>query len=648
MSFDKSQFFQVFYEETGEHLTEMEELMLNLDIGAPNQEDLDAIFRAVHSIKGGAGTFGFTEMTEVAHIFESVLDRVRKGTMSLTSEMVDLFLESGDILNGLLAGYRDGATVDTKAVSGAGKKLKKLLEEAPETIEKKEDIPKSELTFTSQTDEEEDPGFGFFNDLPEVGETEGERGEEIEIKAEAEIASKEEQEAQERIEAQDKIEKEQGYGFFEKPRSEEPGRRASDVVEASGEPVRAGRRESDKVALPIKAHSESASIRIDVEKIDQVFNQVGEIVIAQAMLSQTASDLDPDAYEKLKDGLAELERNTRNLQESVMSIRMVPVRMVFNRFPRLIRDMRRKFNKELELVMVGEDTEIDKGFVEKLVDPLTHLIRNSFDHGIESPETRRENGKDPKGTITLQASHSGGNVVIEVRDDGAGMDRKRILAKAEEKGIPVSEEISDKEVWNLIFSPGFSTAKQVSALSGRGVGMDVVKKNVQAMGGHVDIESEKNVGSRFIIRLPLTLAIIEGMIVRVGKEVYVLPLISIVESIRPLSEDVRSIMGKGELVNMRGEYLPVVRLYNLFSTMPDTTDPTRAVLVVIESEGGKVAVMVDELLGQQQVVIKSLEQNFRKVPGVAGATILGDGHVAFILDVRGLLAFSREEGMLVG
>jgi len=627
MEIDKSQFFQVFYEETEEHLVEMEELLINLDIESPDQEDLNAIFRAVHSIKGGAGTFGFKDLTKVAHAFETVLDKVRKGEIPPTGDMIDLFLEGGDLLKTFVLGYREDSPADMSIADDVIRRLESLSEKVaekdigtlpePSQEEGKEVVlsDKKEEAGEEQEEDEEDPGYGFFEEisLPEEGDNE----------APVMTAQVDRNKKPEPLESSPtKPEKPTETGKISKPLK----------------PVKAG-----------KSHSENTSIRIDVEKVDQLFNQVGEIVITQAMLAQTASHLDPEIFERLEEGLAQLERNTRDLQESVMAIRMVPIRMVFNRFPRLVRDMKKNFNKDIELVLIGEETEIDKGFIEKLSDPLTHLLRNSFDHGIESSEARVAANKDPKGTIILSAAHQGGNVVIEVRDDGAGLNRERILAKAKEQGIPVPEGIPDSEIWKLIFAPGFWTAKKVSDISGRGVGMDVVKRNVQSMGGHIEIVSEEGKGSRFIIRLPLTLAIIEGMVIKVGKEVYIIPINSIVESIRPKPSEIKTILEKGELVNMRGEYIPIVRLYELFGVGSESTDPTKAVLSIIESEGGRVALMVDELLGQQQVVIKSMETNFRKVPGIAGGTILGDGNVAFIIDVRSIRSFlKQEECELVG
>ncbi len=648
MSFDKSQFFQVFYEETAEHLGTMEELLLGLDIGSPDQEDLNAIFRAVHSIKGGAGTFGFMEMTDVAHIFESVLDRVRKGTLKTTKDMVDLFLETGDVLNTVLASYKAEEPVNSELGSEVCKQLNVVL-----NTEAEAELPKPVLVEEALAETlEEDPGFGFFDDVPEPEiQT---RPEEV---VQAIVQEQEKDKADEKEQEQAQENRKQRYGFSGPIHAtDQKGRRETDrmdlSLDASGEPleVQAGRRDADRISISKKtARVEAASsLRIDIKKVDQLFNQVGEVVITQAMLALMASKLDPVLHENIHSGLAELERNTRELQESVMSIRMVPCRNVFSRFPRLIRDMQKKFNKEVALVLLGEETEVDKGFVEKLVDPLTHLVRNSFDHGIESAEDRLKSGKVEKATITLRASHQGGNVVIEVSDDGKGLNREKILHKAREKGIASSESMTDQEVWQLIFAPGLSTTEKVSDLSGRGVGMDVVKKNVQTMGGVVDIESVTGQGSRIIIRLPLTLAIIEGMVIRIGVETYILPLISIVESIRPGRADLSKILEKGELVNLRGEYVPVIRLSEILGISGEENDISQSVLVIVESEGGRVAIVVDELIGQQQVVIKSLEQNFMKVRGIAGATILGNGHVAFILDVRGLLKFSRRREVILG
>ena len=364
---------------------------------------------------------------------------------------------------------------------------------------------------------------------------------------------------------------------------------------------------------------------------------MGELVITQAMLAQTASRVDTALYESLRTGLGQLEHNTRDLQESVMSIRMMPISFVFSRFPRVVRDLAGKLEKQVELKTVGEGTELDKGLIEKIADPLTHLVRNSLDHGVELPQKRLAAGKPATGTITLRAFHQGGNIVIEVGDDGAGLNREKIMAKARERGLAVSDTMSDQEVWLLIFEAGFSTADVVTAVSGRGVGMDVVKRNVHAMGGRVEIESALGVGTRISIRLPLTLAILDGMSVSVGQEIFIVPLTFITESLQPAKQDIRTIAGGGTVVHVRGDFLPVVALHEVLNIKSKVTDFEHGIMVIVESEGSKSAMFVDNLLGQHQVVIKSLESNYRKVPGVSGATIMGDGKVALILDVDALV-----------
>jgi two-component system chemotaxis sensor kinase CheA len=409
------------------------------------------------------------------------------------------------------------------------------------------------------------------------------------------------------------------------------GQRAYDKNEAS--PGVYGRRPPE--------NAEASSIRVGVTKVDQLINQMGELVITQAMLAQSAKLLDPVQFENLHRGLSLLERNTRDLQESVMSIRMMPISFIFSRFPRLVHDLADKLGKQIELKLVGETTELDKGLVEKLADPLTHLVRNSLDHGIESPEARTAVGKSPCGTITLKAAQQGGRVVVEVADDGAGLNRERILAKAVQNGLPVSDSMSDEEVWQLIFAPGFSTADQVTDVSGRGVGMDVVLRNVKAMGGRVNVFSTQGKGSRVVISLPLTLAILDGLSVRVGKETFIVPLNSIIESLQPLSKDLNGIAQGNTTVHVRGEYIPLMRLGEIFSISGAVQRPEEAVVMLIDAEGEHIGLLVDELLGQHQVVIKSLETNYRKVDGTAGATILGDGQVALILDAVDMVRLWR-------
>ena len=396
-----------------------------------------------------------------------------------------------------------------------------------------------------------------------------------------------------------------------------------------------------KRAAPKPAGGGETSIRVDVDKVDQLINLIGELVITQAMLAQSASTLDPVEFERLHNGLAQLERNTRDMQESVMSIRMMPISVVFSRFPRVVRDLAQRLGKQIELKTIGEGTELDKSLIERISDPLTHLVRNSLDHGVEMPADRVAKGKSPIGTITLKAYHQSGNIVIEVGDDGAGLNREKILSKAREKGLAVHDQMTDGEVWLLIFEAGFSTADVVTEVSGRGVGMDVVKRNITAMGGRVEIESMTGIGTRMTVRLPLTLAILDGMSVAAGKETYIIPLGYVIESLQAERGMIKSVSGVERLLQVRGEFLPVVALYEIFG-IPDTvTRLDQGIMVVIEADGVKAALFIDALVGQHQVVIKSLESNYRKVQGISGATIMGDGHVAMILDVAALVQMAK-------
>jgi two-component system, chemotaxis family, sensor kinase CheA len=623
MSIDLSQFYQVFFDEAAEHLAAMESLLLGLDVSNPSMDDLNAIFRSAHSIKGGAGTFGFTDMTEVTHILETLLDKLRKQEMTLVDEMVSAFLEAGDVISMQLAAHRGEGEVDAGAVSAVCEKLERLTAAQQDVpVQAATGAARSSAPAQTAAQAEEDPGYGFFDDVPESA------------------AQKAENEAK------------QGYGFFQElPAPDavatETAKAAETVPPADAPPVlqerraiaasevNPGRRATDKSA---SSQSETTSIRVSVEKVDQLINLVGELVITQAMLAQSAQNMQGAGSEQLQSGMYQLERNTRDLQESVMSIRMMPISFVFSRFPRLVRDLAGKLGKQVELKLVGESTELDKGLIEKISDPLTHLVRNSLDHGIESSEKRIATGKNPCGTITLKAFHQGGNVVIEVADDGGGLNRGKILAKAKERGLALRDDMSDQEVWALIMEPGFSTAEVVTDVSGRGVGMDVVKRNIAEIGGRVELDSAEGMGSRVIIRLPLTLAILDGLSVQVGNETYIVPLNAIIESLQLSEGDLKTVSGEGRMAHVRGEYLPLVALHEVFNTRPKAESVENGIVVIVEAEGKKAALFVDDLLGQHQVVIKSLESNFRKIQGVSGATIMGDGKVALILDVAALIA----------
>jgi len=725
MSIDLSIFHAALFDETTEHLAEMERLLVGLNLDAPDPDALNAIFRAAHSIKGGSGTFGFTDMAELTHVLESVLDLLRKGEMQPTREMVDAFLASVDAIQGQLAGHRSGQIVDSAAAEVVIQRLEGFLTVLPAqsarisaslhddpehrpahsyrwrlrfvlpmdttkrgltplleewarhgivivvqqpfegdaegnweihliTPDSDEDI-QEDLAFYADPaqvsieplpeETESESSYGFFMPLPDAGTSAEETG----------FGFFDDAPGAPTIDP--------GYGLFEDAPGVPLDTSAPSVPvvlpygffpEAPGAPAISVTPKSTTTSVvpPVQtavkplAHKAENSIRVSVEKVDQIMNLVGELVIAQSMLAQVASQLDPTWTVRLQAGLDQLDRNTRNLQESVMSIRMMPISVVFSRFPRLVRDLAGKLGKQVELITLGEGTELDKGLTEKLADPLTHLIRNSLDHGIEAPDVRRAQGKDLLGHITLSASHQGGNVVIEVRDDGAGLDRNRILAKARERGLPVNDGMPDQEVWKIIFAPGFSTAEQVTDVSGRGVGMDVVRRNVQEMGGTIDITSMQGIGSTFTVRLPLTLAILDGLSVAVGAEIFIISLGYIMESMRPRAADIRTIAGQAQVVQIRGEYLPVLPLYEVLGIIPTVRTPEEGILVLLEAEGRRIALFVDQLVGQHQVVIKSLESNFRRVDGISGATIMGDGRVALILDVGYLVRRTARAGII--
>jgi len=696
MSIDLTQFFQVFFEEAAEHLSTMETLLLGLNVSDPSMDDLNAIFRSAHSIKGGAGTFGFTDMTEVTHVLETLLDKLRKQEMTLTDEMVNAFLEAGDVISTQLAAHRGEGEVDQAEVTAVCEKLERLTSATapaahtapvaskplPSQAKENEDYgffdePTSHLTKPSKNDGQvagygeeppapvgaTDPGYGFFDDEPVAPTPASPQAvaadpgygffDDAPAAPAKATAGQDDQQGYgfftETPVEQATRESQQGYGFFQEiqptPQAAEPAPAlipvAAPVAKEAPRPTPttdssapASKRADKSTAAP----QAESSIRVSVEKVDQLINLAGELVITQAMLAQSAQEAISEGNERLQRGLYQLERNTRDLQEAVMSIRMMPISFVFSRFPRLVRDLAGKLNKQVELKTVGESTELDKGLIEKISDPMTHLVRNSLDHGIESPEKRIAAGKDPRGTITLKASHQGGNIVIEVADDGGGLSRSRILAKAKERGLPVRDDMSDQDVWALIMEPGFSTAEVITDVSGRGVGMDVVRRNINELGGRLELDSVEGFGSRTIIRLPLTLAILDGLSVSVGQETYIIPLNAIIESLQVTVADLKTVSGEGQLLRVRGEYLPLIKVHEVFNTQAKAMDLEHGIAVIVEAEGKKTALFVDELLGQHQVVIKSLESNFRKMPGISGATIMGDGRVALILDVAALVS----------
>ena len=655
MSMDISDFYQTFFDEADELLADMEQHLLGLDPQEPDSEQLNAIFRAAHSIKGGAGTFGFTVLQETTHILENILDGARRGEMQLSTDIINLFLETKDIMQEQLDAYKTAQEPNAESFKYICEALRQLALEA-------KGLPANIAVPVATAPVEVAPGTGGLRvQLVDLKEREVDLMlEEMGNLGTLSNVQKGSNSLEVNIDGVGKddivavlcfVIDEAQIRFPEAPEATEAPTSAPVVaapVVAAVEPATvtdipvAAKRESKRVAAPAKA-SESSSIRVAVEKVDQLINLVGELVITQSMLAQRSGELDPVAHGDLLNSMGQLERNARDLQESVMSIRMMPMEYVFSRFPRLVRDLASKLGKEIELTLLGSSTELDKSLIERIIDPLTHLVRNSLDHGIETPEKRLAAGKVTTGNLTLSAEHQGGNICIEVSDDGAGLNRERILAKALSSGLPVSENMSDEEVGMLIFAPGFSTAEQVTDVSGRGVGMDVVKRNIQEMGGHVEIASKQGKGTTIRILLPLTLAILDGMSVRVANEVFILPLNAVMESLQPRAEELKPLAGGECVLEVRGEYLPLVELWNVFDVQGAKTEATQGIVVILQSAGKRYALLVDQLIGQHQVVVKNLESNYRKVPGISAATILGDGSVALIVDVSALQSLNREK-----
>lgn len=645
MAIDLSRFRQTFLDESRENLDAMEAGLLGLESGRHDSETINTIFRAAHSIKGGAGTFGFSEIASVTHLLETLLDQMRSGQRAVSSEAVSLLLESADLLRGLLDAARSDASPDIAAVERVRQSLQAMLSQsttvaaaAAKTVEPAAGVQGWSVKFKPQAHllkTANDPKR-IFSELARIGRFQADVTSES-LPPLAELAP-EDIHLSWTLHLDATASREQIEDAFAWVRED-----CSLVIEPMSPPTSkvvamptAAARATEKPEKSDKPAGDTGSIRVGVEKVDALINLVGELVITQAMLKQLSGVLDPVLNEKILNGLDMLDRNTRDLQDAVMSVRMLPVDFVFSRFPRVVRDLAGKLHKKVRLKTVGEGTELDKGVIEKIADPLNHLVRNSLDHGLESPEDRLAAGKDEVGTITLSAAHQGGHIVIEVSDDGRGLNRERIRRKAIERGIAVSGNASDAELDQLIFAPGFSTAETVTDVSGRGVGMDVVKRNILALGGQVDVGSEPGRGLKVTIRLPLTLAILDGMSVAVAGETFIIPLNFVVESLQPKREDLKSVRGSGRVVKVRDEYLPLMSMHELFFTDQKPPLPHDSIVVILEAEGNKLAVQVDELVGQQQVVIKNLESNYRRIRGISGATILGDGRVALIVDVGSL------------
>ncbi|GJL57188.1 MAG: chemotaxis protein CheA [Nitrospirales bacterium] len=694
MTVDLSRFQESFFTESAEHVETIESGLLALEQRPTDLDLLNRIFRGAHSIKGNAGMFHFTAIAELTHKMENILDDLRNEKMPVTPYVIDVLLRALDGLKSLLDAAQGGEAADETAIH--------VLEEELEACQKGATAPALQRSIAETASQGSPPQVAtwrrvqidwtplpelfqrgmdpaqLFKELHELGmvkllhvRTDGlpalnlldpERcylSWKVELETDAPIAQVEEVFAFVRDGSELTI-------IDCAPKKPESYKRVGDILVEEGvvtpeqvaeslakqkplgeilvEEKKVSPQQVDKALQKQQQlkKNEVASIRVDTEKIDKLINLVGELVITQSMITDLSEKFTLAQLPVLQERITQLERNTREIQERVMSIRMMPIGSAFHRFPRLVRDLAGKSGKQIQLVMSGEETELDKTLIEAIGDPLTHLIRNSADHGLELPEDRVAQGKSERGTIRLHAYHDGGNICIAVEDDGRGLNREKIIEKAVEKGIIADgSNLSDEAVYQLIFRPGFSTAATITDVSGRGVGMDVVKRNIEGLGGSVDIQSAMGKGSRLTLKLPLTLAIIDGMSVRVGRDNYIIPLIAVTESIRPKPNELQRIVGKGEVVSLRGEWVPVVKLYEAFNLTPEFTDPSQALLVIVETDGRRLAVLVDELTGQQQVVIKSLEQNFRKVEAISGATILGDGQVALILDIPGLAKLAR-------
>ena len=688
MSIDMAQFHQVFFEESFEGLDAMESGLLNLDMGDVDTEEINTIFRAAHSIKGGSGTFGFTSVSDFTHVMETLLDEMRDGRRKITQIALDVLLGSVDCLREMLTAIQDEDEVndsrvaehkqalDTELNGDAAVPVAEVAASEQENVDNASEntgnlgwkiafSPHSHLLKTGN-----DP-VRMFRELQELGELEitvdllgtpdlhdldpEDCHLSWDIKVTGDISRDQIDDIFDWVEddcdmailplrsdhAEVKQTADNVVAKQSSPASEENSAEVVPITKSEQTDTKANKAKAEKKDSKPKG---SSSIRVDTAKIDTLINMVGELVITQSMLSLVGEDFAPHKIEQLKNGITQLGRHTRELQESVMNIRMLPISFVFSRFPRLVHDLSSKLDKKIELKLSGENTEVDKTVIELISDPLVHLVRNSLDHGIEMPADRVASGKPETGTINLNAYHRGGNIVIEVIDDGKGLNKEILRNKAIEKGLIEEDTIlTDKQTFELIFHAGFSTAEKLTDVSGRGVGMDVVRKNIQALGGNIEIDSELGKGSTIAIHLPLTLAILDGQSIAVGDETYIVPLVSIIETVNIDDNKVNRVAGKGETFRLRDEYLPVVRMHEIFSVeSAKATRLTDGLIVVVEGQGMRCGLLIDDLLGQQQVVIKSLEANYRRVEGISGATILGDGSVALILDIPGLVRLSNQ------
>jgi len=683
MTTDLSQFHDAFFEESFEALDDMESGLLNLNVDTFNIEAINTIFRAAHSIKGCSATFGFNDIAAYVHVMETTLDNLRDGILPLSQDLVDLLLKSLDTLRTMLTATQTGDQIDIPVVESISNDLKTFTasnltdaKSAPiQNIISHSNPQQSSIGWQIQFHPNleimktgNDPlrlfkvlsGMGEISVVADINDLLDFRSIDPEdcylswnINLNGEVTRQEIESVFEWIE--DECEISITPISLESldtntPRNIPYSTQAiapSKSTEPKHKPT-LHRPDADDHETHAVGSNDSVSIRVGIDKVDAIINMVGELVITQSMLDQLGSELgdgknDGNKFEKLRAGLIQLERNTRELQESVMRIRMLPISYVFNRVPRLVHDLSKKLKKSVNIKMTGEGTELDKTVLEKIGDPLVHLIRNAIDHGIEAPEIRRAAGKPETGTVHLNAYHKGGNIIVEIKDDGAGLNRSKIRSNAIKRGIyQDTDNIDDQNIIDLIFHPGFSTADTISDVSGRGVGMDVVRKNIKALGGNIEVDSKEGQGTSFTIRLPLTLAIVDGQLVKVGSEIYIIPLISIIESLLIDRSKINFVGGQSETYKLRDEYIPMLRMQGLLDVYGNNDLGNQNLMVVVEGDGKKAGLVVDELLGQQQVVIKSLEINYDRVDGISGATILGDGTVALIADVSGLINISSK------
>ncbi|HET9444793.1 MAG TPA: chemotaxis protein CheA [Steroidobacteraceae bacterium] len=668
MALDLAQFHDAFFDESYEALDTMEAALLKLNVGAPEPEIINTIFRVAHSIKGGSATFGFADVASFTHTCETLLDELRSNRMQVTRALTDLLLKSVDIMREMLRAVQNKTPVDAQRMADVQFDLELAIVQknaapvaaAPVVAAAAVATPAAPVRAASvhrwriqfrpypQLFAHGNDPLRMLRELADLGDLS------------VVVSTK-------NVPALCELDPESCYLSWELTVDTDATREVIDQVfdwaegdcelqirdENAAAPTptakpathladakapEAPRAVAADVDVPKQGLGDGSSIRVSTEKIDELMNTVGELVITQSMLTQLGTQLTGGLADQVRAGLAQLERNVRELQESVMRVRMLPISFVFSRFPRMVRDLSQRLGKQVELKVTGDQTELDKTVLEKIGDPLVHLVRNSVDHGIEMPQARVAAGKPALGVVSLEAYHKGGNIVVEVCDDGGGLQQDRILAKARERGlVGPNDVLSDEQVYDLIFMAGFSTADQATDISGRGVGMDVVRRNIKELGGSIEVRSTAGRGSRFTITLPLTLAIVDGQSVSVGRETYIVPLVTIIESLQLQARDINRIAGHQEVFWFRDGYVPIVRLHEVFGVQPRTTDLHAGLIMVVEGDGRRVGLFVDDLLGQQQVVIKSLETNFRRVDGVSGATILGDGAVALILDVPGLI-----------